>query len=613
MFIHIFNKNEFIKTVKYNKETEQLILGRDESCDIPLAFDDIVSSNHAKVTFEGNNAYLTDLKSKNGIFIDGKRIKEVKIPFEKKIFMGNCAIVFSKVPFKEIKKTVVLDDKILKKMKKDISGYEADDALAFLYNISTKIGKYQNEDSMLEDLFEELLSAFKLDRVILFDVVKKRKDVVVRKLKDARFVDERKSFASSVIQDILNNREAVFLRNVMQEVPDSGKSIRTLGVNSLIAVPLIVGDSITGILQVEYFQFQKQFQDKDLYIMCILCQIISGFLKGVRTLSEVKRENKVYREQIDNKIEMIGDDKKTLSLKETIKKVAKTNTTVFVTGESGCGKELVAKSIHFNSRRKNKPYLVINCSAIAQNLIESELFGHVKGAFTGATKTRIGKLEAADGGTVFLDEIGDMGYDLQTRLLRFLESGELQPLGSNETKYTDVRVISATNRDLKSAIKSKTFRNDLYYRLSVFQIECPPLRARGNDILKIAQYYLQKFSTSMGKNMFKISGDAEKILKNYPWYGNIRELKNIIERACVIGDGLELTPDLLPKDVKEGRSDFILEEISNEDSITLDEVERRYILNILKKCENNKAKTSNILGITRKTLYSKLKEYKIID
>jgi len=611
MFVHIFYKGEFIKTLKIGKNQKEMILGRDEENDISFSFDSHISRNHAKIMLGTEDIGIEDLESKNGVFIDGKRVNRVQVPFEKRIYLGDSSLVVSRDSFKEVKKTVMLDKKIFEKMQSSIEGTDADRALSFLYRISTKLGQYGEEKTMIDDLFEELFETFHPGRVILFDIIKKGKDVSVKRLMDAKFIDERKVFSRSVVIDVLKTREAAFIQNVMKEIPDAGKSIRTLGVSSLIAVPLITGKEMLGILQLEFFQSQKTFQEQDFYIICVLSQMISGFLKGIRTIGKVKKENVFYKAQLTQSMEIIGEDKKTNKLKTLISQVARTNTTVLITGESGTGKELVARAIHFESKRKERPFIIINCAAIPGNLIESELFGHVKGAFTGADKARTGKLEAANGGTVFLDEIGDMNMELQTRLLRFLESGEIQPVGSNETKYSDVRIITATNRNLKKSVKEESFRKDLYFRVSVFHLECPALRERGKDIIRIAYYYLNKFSTSMGKSMVSISPDAEKILLSYPWPGNIRELKNIIERACVVGSGEELTLSFLPDEIREQKRDMISLFESELGFYTLSEVEKNYILKVLKEQGGNKAKTAHVLNITRKTLYSKLKEYGI--
>ena len=612
MFVHVFYKNDFVKTMKFDKNIRRLVLGREEDCDVSFGFDSLISRHHAGIILDEAGHYLIeDMGSKNGVYIGEKKIAQEKLSFDKRITLGNSSVIVSMSPFKEVKKTIVLDEKIVQKLKKNVGVYEADKALDFLYRVSTKLSSYQNEEAMLDDLFEELTDAYHPDRIILFDIVKKGKDAVIKKLADKKFIEERRFFSRSVVSEVLKEKKAVFLQNVTRDIPDKGKSIRTMGVNSLMAVPLITGKELVGILQLEFLQPNKLFQEQDLYMVCILSRMISGLLKGARIMEAVKHVNRVYKEQIQQKSEIIGEHKTVQNLKALITKVARTNTTVLITGESGTGKELIAKSINVQSKRKDRPFLVINCAAISGNLIESELFGHVKGAFTGADKSRTGKLEAAHEGTVFLDEIGDMDFELQTRLLRFLESGEIQPVGSNVTKFADVRIIAATNRDLAAEVEKGRFRQDLYYRLSVFNLESPPLRKRGRDIMRIAEYYLQEFSRSMAGQMTGISAEAQKILMGYAWPGNIRELKNIIERACVIGDGPEIIPEDLPDNLHNRKGVAEAGFMENSGSLTLADVEKRYILKVLTEQKNNKARTASILGITRKTLYTKLKEYGI--
>lgn len=288
-----------------------------------------------------------------------------------------------------------------------------------------------------------------------------------------------------------------------------------------------------------------------------------------------------------------------------IKKIAPTDSTVFIYGESGTGKELVANLIWRYSRRKDNPFIALNCATFSENLIESELFGYEKGAFTNAFQTKYGIVEVADSGTLFLDEIGEMPLGLQAKLLRFLDSGEFRRVGGNKTLKADVRVITATNRDLHELVKRGEFRQDLYYRLNVININIPPLRERKEDIPGLADYFLNKYTQKLSKSIAGIDDVAMDILMNYHWPGNVRELENVIERAVILSE----TELIRPENISIARRPS-----ETEGTITsLDEVEKSHILKVLKETGWNQSRASQILGIDRKTLYLKLKKYEIKD
>lgn len=306
---------------------------------------------------------------------------------------------------------------------------------------------------------------------------------------------------------------------------------------------------------------------------------------------------------------IIGTSKKMLEVFDFINKISKVNVNVLVEGQSGTGKELVAKAIHQNSDRKAGPFIAINCSAIPENLLESELFGHTRGAFTGATETQKGVFEQADGGTLFLDEIAEMPYNLQAKLLRVIENWEVKSLGSDRIKKVNIRLISATNQNLKEFIKEKKFREDLYFRLSTFSIVLPPLSERISDIPLIVNYYLKILSAKFDKN-FSITPAALDALIKHKWKGNVRELENVLEQATII-----TTDETI--DFKHfnfvNLSDSLEECLENSNNMSLNDLEKRYIQQVLDNNNWNKAKASQILNIDRKTLYKKIKDYKIIE
>ncbi len=298
---------------------------------------------------------------------------------------------------------------------------------------------------------------------------------------------------------------------------------------------------------------------------------------------------------------LLGDSGEMQKVLGAIAKVSPTSATVLITGESGTGKELVARAIHYNSPRASAPFVPVNCGGIPEQLLESELFGYVKGAFTGATESRAGFFQTADGGTIFLDEISDTSPSMQIKLLRVLQDKEVCMVGARRTRKVDVRILAATNKDLFGLVKRGTFREDLFFRLNVITIPVPPLRQRGNDILLLAHHFAVKFSAELGKPTPQFSDNALQVLRNYYWPGNVRELENVIQRLVVMTDGDVIEVPDMPSLM---RFSALRETGLNR---TLAEVEAEYIRNVLASVDGNKTQAAKILGIDRKTLREKLK------
>ncbi len=340
---------------------------------------------------------------------------------------------------------------------------------------------------------------------------------------------------------------------------------------------------------------------------------LEAVIRRALAFRRIEIENQLLREQLEEKPETRGIQGNSAAIQEVISlisKVAPTKSPVLITGETGTGKELAAQAIHRSSPRKSELFVALNCAAIPSQLLESELFGHVRGAFTGADSPRPGKFEVADGGTLFLDEIGDMPYDLQAKLLRVLEEGVVERVGSNTQLDIDVRIISSTNRDLSVAIAENHFREDLFYRLNVFQVQMPPLRQRADDIVQLAQVFLERYCSQLGKIPPTIRPDTARILETYAWPGNVRELRNLMERASVLCEETTLGPrfvrSLLPATMSHETDDE-----TQEDGLdsAVESLERRLILQALSKTGDNKAKAARLLKIAERTLWYKLKKF----
>jgi DNA-binding NtrC family response regulator len=325
-------------------------------------------------------------------------------------------------------------------------------------------------------------------------------------------------------------------------------------------------------------------------------------------LLDVDQENRVLRETLRTRpgfADLIGVSLKMQRVYRLIERVSQHAYPVLILGESGTGKELVARSVHFSGVRRNKPFIPVDCSSLVPTLIEAELFGYVKGAFTGAMHAKQGLMEIADGGTLFLDEIGDLPFDMQAKLLRALQEKEVRPVGSTDRIPLSARIIAATNRDLDAAVRQGTFRQDLFFRLNVVQIKIPPLRERKTDIPILVNSFLEKFSETNGK-MRTISEDAIARMMAYDWPGNVRELENAIERAIALGSGPILHAGDLPTNLQYGTGDRLPQ---NDEMLPLDELERRAILRALREAGGDKLAAARMLGIGKTTLYRKLKQY----
>ena len=362
-----------------------------------------------------------------------------------------------------------------------------------------------------------------------------------------------------------------------------------------------VDSAIAALRKGAYDYITKPFVNEDLL------QTIANALRQ----RQLFRENRALRRELNTRYDfssIIGKSDALQRVFELVKKVADTNANVLIRGESGTGKELVARSVHFNSSRSEKPFLAINCGALPESLLESELFGHVRGSFTGAVSDKKGLLRSAAGGTLFLDEVGEMPASLQVKLLRAVQEHEVIPVGSSDPAKFDARIIAATNKDLEAEVRDGHFREDLYYRLNVIEIVIPPLRERRDDIPLLVKHFVSQAARQNGAAEIAVTQDAMNALIAYEWPGNVRELENAIERAVILSsDKIEV--DSLPQKVKEWSSGPSTNGERREAS--LDDVERRYILEILRSTNDDKAAAAAILGIDISTLYRKLKRFDV--
>jgi len=357
---------------------------------------------------------------------------------------------------------------------------------------------------------------------------------------------------------------------------------------------------------------------KDYILKPLRLDEILAKIERITQLNSLIKENEYLLSKLQQTYDftnMIGKTDKIQELFRLVEEVAATNTTVLIRGESGTGKELIANAIHYNSLRVKRPFVKINCGVLAESLLESELFGHVRGAFTGAIKDKIGRFEMANGGTLFLDEIGDISLNMQLKLLRVLQEGEFERVGGTETIKVDVRIIAATNKDLEKAMEEGSFRQDLYYRLNVIPIEVPPLRERAEDIKYLIYHFIEKFNKIYGKNIRDIEPQALSVLEKYPFPGNIRELENLIERIIVLDKTGMIRLNDLPPYVRQNNKTSVGNgenaDLSQGLNKLVEDYERNLILKALDQNNYNKFQTAKMLNMNRSTFMSKLKKYNI--
>ncbi|MGN6545254.1 MAG: sigma 54-interacting transcriptional regulator [Aureliella sp.] len=427
-----------------------------------------------------------------------------------------------------------------------------------------------------------------------------------------------------LVASVLRDSQAVLARNVQMDAQLSlARESGQRQTSSIICAPLSDKGQVVGLLHVYTSLDERMLTDADLELAVAVADNLALALAQLRSREQLSQSLATSRRKIDQlerelgqHNEMVGKSPAIERVRRAIERSAPTNATVLIRGESGVGKELVARAIHMRSSRREGPLVCLNCAALAPTLLESELFGHEKGAFTGATERKIGKFEAANGGTLLLDEIGEMSPELQAKFLRVLEGQPFERLGGNKPIQTSVRVIAATNRDLEQAVRDKQFRSDLYFRLRVIEIDVPPLRERLSDVPLLAEHFLETFRQHADRRIDGFAPETFELLSHYSWPGNIRELRNVIERAVVLGGGSTIEPEDVSLAPLAPVVAMAAQPAGADGSppnayrpITLDQLEQEHILATLEALGGNKSRAAAVLGVERSTLDRKLKRY----
>ena len=480
---------------------------------------------------------------------------------------------------------------------------ESLDSLRALHSFSEKLLGDHPIDSLLVELMDGVIANTRADKGLLLLLEGGELRVkVARNVGRSDLESALDRVSDSIVTKVLQSRKALIVSDALNDQEfGAAESVVNLRLSSVMCAPLVDQGELFGLLYVGNDRVAHLFEERSLDLLTIFAAQASLLVRNAMLMNELRRDNHELRQQLAQGRygEVLGACDAMKEIYRRIDKVALADVSVLVTGDTGTGKEVIAREIHRRSARRDGPFVAINCGAIPENLLESDLFGHVRGAFTGATQTRVGRFQSAHGGTLFLDEIGEMPPHLQVKILRALQERAVVKVGDTRSEPIDIRVIAATNQDVEEAIAKGTFREDLYYRLNVVSLHLPPLRERGSDVEVLARWFLAGFSKEFESNVRGFTPDALGAMRRYAWPGNVRELENRVKKAVVLTDGplisaqdLELHPEKLDPVMS-------LQQAK-------DEFQRRYINEVLERNGGNRAKTARELGVDPRTIFRHL-------
>jgi transcriptional regulator with GAF, ATPase, and Fis domain len=583
--------------------TRENLLGRDWDCHVALS-DPKCSRVHAAIWFENGAWWIADRKSSNGTFVNGQLIDTARLidGTEVRVGSSNFTFVTQRDPQAAVyeadtstRRTVVLDESF---NSHELGQYALDrlktvdlgEDFFLLFQLSVQLLGIEDPDEVIrfstEKLFQQTKASVAGFLWLSEDGKLKPKVVFPQDQADVLKLDPQ------LTQRVVKQKRAI---RVQHDTNHPG-----LGYADSICIPLVSDDLVIGAIHL--YRQSKRFSDQHYQLAGAVANIMVRSLARAVKHASLEAEHNRLSEKSAETTDLIGDSEPVRQLKSKIGRVAKASGCVLIRGESGVGKELVARAIHKSGPRASRPMLSVNCAAIPRDLMESQLFGHKKGAFTSADADHVGLFQRADLGTLFLDEIGELTLEGQAKLLRILEGHPFLPVGGTQEIVSDVRVICATNRDLREFVSENRFREDLYYRLSVFELVIPPLRERGTDIRTLIDHFFHHFRHQHGRAGLKISDAAMQRLLTFQWPGNVRQLRNVIDSAVVMAEGNEI----LPEDV--GIHDS--HELPLE-TLKLDFWERKLIAQALDRCGGNVPEAAKLLGLSRATLYRKIEDYGI--
>jgi transcriptional regulator with GAF, ATPase, and Fis domain len=622
--------------------------------------DDLCSREHAEVSFSGGHWRIRDLNSLNGTRINNVRLDgEWELTPHDEVHLGRTHLLFVEdmnqlpdLPQKEepdsegvsIRKRLgqtrfltphpeVAEPSAPEGTVSSSQRHALSRDLSLLYRLALDMGSASTYEELCRIVLDALLEAIPAEVGAILSVARDGNErsgppagirvhsadgkalrgieleVTAHRHRDPSLHDYKR-VSEYVSNEVLASREAILAEDVARDrYLRNRESLSDIGATSLICAPIVFGDRVLGLIHLYCTNPHKALDAEDLEFAVAVAKQLGGVINQLQRQATLSKENRELREQLHVESELIGESPAMKEIEQQIARVAGTNATCLIRGESGSGKELVARAIHYSSSRKDGPIVCLNCAALTETLLESELFGHEKGSFTGATEKKIGKFEAANHGTIFLDEIGEMNVGTQAKLLRILEGHPFERVGGSVPIRVDVRVVSATNQPLEQAIQEGRFRRDLFFRLQVVEIRVPPLRERKTDVPILAEHFLRRFVRETGRKIRGFTPAALRKMEDYNWPGNVRELRNVVERAVALGTG----PMLDANDIWLSSLEIAGAATSDGETayrpLSLEDIEKDHILKTLHYTDWNKSQAATILNIERSTLDRKIKGY----
>ncbi len=566
-------------------------LGKGEGVDVPLQ-DPLLADTHAHIHFDGRDFNISVTDRDADLHVNGRRRTKHRLAQDDRVRMGSVELEFSLYD-------EPVTDEVAAKTMAELNSYKR------LFEFSQKLMNSYEIPNLLDALLDVVIQVCNADKgfIVLLEsgepIVK-----VARNLRHETISDAVRHLSDSIIKRVVETREPLIISDALNDTSfKNSLSVMNLRLTSVMCVPMLERGDLIGLIYVGNDNVAQLFDQAALEILTIFAAQASLVIRNALLVNELQLDNQTLQDRIERIRfgEILGSSPAMQEVFRKVQRVAGTDITVLVTGETGTGKELIAREIHNRSPRAKGPFVGVNCGAIPENLLESELFGHVRGAFTGAVGNKPGRFQTANKGSLFLDEIGEMPVALQVKILRALQEHSVTRVGDTSPEAVDIRIIAATNRDLEAETRSGRFREDLYYRLNVVHLHLPPLRDRGDDIVVLARYMLSRYAPEYGSKVRGFTPAAIMAIKRYHWPGNIRELENRIKKAVVLADKAMLGPEDLGIDPNEIPTILPLAEAR-------DRWQRAYINEVLSLNGGNRTKTARDLGVDPRTIFRHLEK-----
>ncbi|MFN2510941.1 MAG: sigma 54-interacting transcriptional regulator [Pyrinomonadaceae bacterium] len=609
-----------LKGAVFHLTDPPVLIGRETAANLCIA-DPSVSRRHSQIQREGEQFVISDLESLNGTFINDVPVKRRPLAHGDRVRIGDAQFLFllhdGEASPASRSSEIKFEDRHLSgstiQVKFNDAVYLMARDLSALMKVSTTVNAIRGLEELQKTLLELLFEVVPAQRgAILLSQGNGLEEAAVFGLDRARGPDEAIKVSRTIAQQVLSEKTSLLMSDTPATQGFGSESLNQSRPSSLMCVPLIMLEQAMGVIYLETNAPDDHFDQDHLQLVSAIAAITAVAIENARHIEWLQSENERLLADVNIEHNMVGESPSMKQVYQLISKVAPTDSTVMISGESGTGKELAARAIHLNSKRAKLPFMGVNCAALAETLLESELFGHEKGAFTGALAMKKGRLEVADGGTVFLDEIGELSPALQVKLLRMLQEREFERVGGTKTIKVDIRLVAATNKDLEQAIVAGTFRQDLFYRLNVVELAMPPLRERPEDIPLLANYFASKHGEKCNRKILGVSPEAQGRLLSYEWPGNVRELENAIERAVVLG----VTDHILPEDLPEATLESEAATISMpapryHEAVT--HTKKQIILSAMDQAKGSYTEAAKILGVHPNYLHRLIRNLNLRD